>query len=133
MYSQVVLAYRKMPTRQMAHSNLYMFLSAATYIQLSSLDIFYTGSENCIAGGPQFPSKYYITYAGTMQSFFGLIGVSLFQVWLWLLWIPHGGSPAHSGSPASSMSVVCTTPPPPLPLRYKGGWGVRDRGLRGEP
>jgi folate/biopterin transporter len=75
----VVLAYRKMPTRQMAHSNLYMFLSAATYIQLSSLDIFYTGSENCIAGGPQFPSKYYITYAGTMQSFFGLIGVSLFQ------------------------------------------------------
>ena len=76
---QVWLAYRKMPLL-MARSNFYMFLTSALYIQISAIDTFYIGTENCIEDGPHFSQKYYITYAGTVAAVFGAIGVAMFQV-----------------------------------------------------
>ena len=45
----------------------------------TALDYFYTASEECLPGGPNFPYSYYIAYAGIVGTILGLVGVFAYQ------------------------------------------------------
>lgn len=45
-----------------------------------ALDIFYTGSEECLPGGPHFDRAFYLAWTAIIGSIFGMFGVSLFQM-----------------------------------------------------
>jgi len=45
-----------------------------------AMDYFYTGSEECVPGGPHFDFAFYQTYAGLVGTFCGFMGVLLYQV-----------------------------------------------------
>ena len=67
--------------RMLAKCNVYMFLASATYLQIAgAVDYFYTAQADCIEDGPHFSYTYYTTWSSIVQSVFGAVGVSLFQI-----------------------------------------------------
>ncbi|KNC82139.1 hypothetical protein SARC_05559 [Sphaeroforma arctica JP610] len=78
----VVASFSVMP-RNLALSNLFLFLLAASYINLGgALDYFYLADKECNPGGPQFDDVYYYTWSSIAQSVFGAVGVLFFQTFL---------------------------------------------------
>lgn len=66
-----------------AKANLYMFLKEFLYLQINGpVDYFYTASENCVPGGPQFDFTYFQTYANIVTNVAGIVAVMLFQRFL---------------------------------------------------
>lgn len=45
-----------------------------------ALDVFYTGDEKCLPGGPHFDRAFYLAWTAIIGSLFGMLGVSLFQM-----------------------------------------------------
>ncbi|KAI0566892.1 Biopterin transporter [Gracilaria domingensis] len=77
-----VLGLKWLP-RMLGRANLYMFLSSLLYVSLpGALDYWFTGSEECVPGGPHFSFTYYVTYASLVGSVAGAIGVAAFQRFL---------------------------------------------------
>lgn len=59
----------------------YMFLTSAMNLQLrGAFDVFYTGDEVCIPGGPNFDNAFYLSYSVMIGSLAGVAGVSLLYV-----------------------------------------------------
>lgn len=64
-----------------------MFLTNAMNLQLrGALDVFYTGDELCIPGGPNFDRTFYLSWSVMVGSLAGVLGVSLFQMILSRTW-----------------------------------------------
>jgi hypothetical protein len=56
---------------------LYLFASAALYVDVSALDYFYT--SDCVVDGPQFSYAYYLSASSVVSSIFGACAAVLFQ------------------------------------------------------
>lgn len=64
-----------------------MFLTSAMNLQLrGALDVFYTGDEKCLPGGPNFDNTFYLSWSVMVGSIAGVVGVSLFQMILSRTW-----------------------------------------------
>lgn len=62
----------------LAPNHSYMFLTNAMNLQLrGALDIFYTGNELCLPGGPNFDRRFYLAWSTMLGSIAGAAGVSL--------------------------------------------------------
>lgn len=76
------LGHRWLP-RTLARANLYMFLSATFYVNLTgSTDYFYTASPQCLPNGPNFSYTFFVTYGSLVGSAASAMGVAVFQVFL---------------------------------------------------
>lgn len=65
--------------RTLAKANLYMFISAAAYLDLSGvLGYFYTAGEGCVPDGPSFSYSYYLAVTGIVGTAAGCVGSLLF-------------------------------------------------------
>lgn len=77
-----ILAWKWLPPI-LAKSNLYMFLASAMYVNIGGVsDYWFTAPESCVPNGPHFSYSFYLTVAALIGSLAGLLGVSLFQVFL---------------------------------------------------
>lgn len=62
---------------------LYQTISSIARPSISgALDYFYTADEACVAGGPHFSFKYYLTYTGLVGTAVSFAAVWLYQAWL---------------------------------------------------
>lgn len=62
---------------------IFMCLKEATYIQTSgALNYFYTGSEECVPGGPQFSFTYFQTVSQIISGLAGTFGAFIFHRYL---------------------------------------------------
>lgn len=57
--------------------NTYMFLNAVFYVDVSTLDYFYTSP--CVKGGPNFSYSYFLSTATVVSSIFGAAASLIFQ------------------------------------------------------
>lgn len=74
-----VLAFALLP-RQLAKSNLYLFLVEVLYVQVSGVsDYWYTADESCVPGGPAFSYSFYTTWSAIVQAMFAIVGIAMFQ------------------------------------------------------
>lgn len=51
-----------------------------------AIDVFFTGDEECLPGGPHFDRAFYLAWTAIIGSIFGVLGVSLFQMVLSKTW-----------------------------------------------
>ncbi|GAB0497914.1 hypothetical protein MMPV_009251 [Pyropia vietnamensis] len=74
--------------RQIGKAQLYLFLMTASHLKLKgALDPFYTGSQECLPGGPSFETSFYLAWTAIIGAIFGLLGAALFQILLSRTWI----------------------------------------------
>ncbi|GAB0490005.1 hypothetical protein MMPV_001234 [Pyropia vietnamensis] len=67
--------------KQIGRAQVYMFLTSAMNLQIrGALDVFYTGDEECLPGGPHFDRAFYLAWTAIIGALFGMLGVSLFQM-----------------------------------------------------
>lgn len=60
----------------------------ASHLKLKgALDPFYTGTQECLPGGPSFEPSFYLAWTAIIGALFGLLGAALFQVLLSRTWI----------------------------------------------
>jgi hypothetical protein len=60
-----------------------VILSQALYVNIGGAsDYWFTADATCVPGGPAFSFTYYITTASVIGSIAGMVGVSLFQMFL---------------------------------------------------
>lgn len=52
-----------------------------------ALDVFYTGSAECVPGGPAFDPRFFLAWTAMIGSVAGLAGIALFQTFLSRTWI----------------------------------------------
>ncbi|GAB0489064.1 hypothetical protein MMPV_000280 [Pyropia vietnamensis] len=52
----------------------------------SAIDVFYTGSAECVPGGPAFSPRFYFAWSAMIGSIAGIAGVAAFQVFLSRTW-----------------------------------------------
>lgn len=78
----------------LARSNLYLFLSSASYLSLSgALDAYYTATAPCVADGPHFSMTYYLTVSTVVGAIVGVLATcvcqSVMRGWLFrrLFWV----------------------------------------------
>lgn len=65
------------------HFCSYMFLTSAMNLQIrGAIDVFFTGDATCVPGGPNFDRAFYLAWTAIIGSIFGVLGVSLFQMFL---------------------------------------------------
>lgn len=75
-------------SRSAGKAQLYLFLMTASHLKLKgALDPFYTGSQECLPGGPSFETSFYLAWTAIIGAVFGLLGAALFQVLLSRTWI----------------------------------------------
>lgn len=66
---------------------LHRFLTSAMNLQLrGAIDVFYTGSADCVPGGPAFSPSFYFAWSAMIGSIAGIAGVAAFQVFLSRTW-----------------------------------------------
>lgn len=51
-----------------------------------AIDVFFTGDEVCLPGGPHFDKAFYLAWTAIIGSVFGVLGVSIFQMVLSKTW-----------------------------------------------
>lgn len=51
-----------------------------------AIDVFFTGDEECLPGGPHFDPAFYLAWTAIIGSVFGVLGVSIFQMVLSKTW-----------------------------------------------
>eukprot|EP00927_Polykrikos_kofoidii_P059543 TRINITY_DN54694_c0_g1_i1.p1 TRINITY_DN54694_c0_g1~~TRINITY_DN54694_c0_g1_i1.p1 ORF type:complete len:634 (-),score=61.37 TRINITY_DN54694_c0_g1_i1:86-1909(-) len=75
----LLASFRVLPWR-IAKANLYMFIAAASYADLSgALAYFYTADSSCVLDGPSFSYSYYLAVTAIAGSVCGSLGCLLFQ------------------------------------------------------
>lgn len=73
--------------KQIGRAQVYMFLTSAMNLQIrGAIDVFFTGDEECLPGGPHFDRAFYLAWTAIIGSIFGVLGVSLFQMVLSKTW-----------------------------------------------
>merc|ERR1712232_625257 len=65
--------------RTLAKANLYMFLSAAAYVDLSGiLGYYYTAGPGCVPDGPEFSYSYFLAVTTIVGTAAGCVGSLIF-------------------------------------------------------